>query len=82
MVHGFAEQSGGAFVLHSQKGRGTTAEIWLPVAKDSTQTGTLRLAQSGPVQTQRSRTILAVDDERSCSHEHGRHARRSWSFCF
>ena len=63
MVHGFAEQSGGAFVLHSQKGRGTTAEIWLPAAKDSTQPGTLRLAQSGPVQPQRSRTILAVDDD-------------------
>ncbi|MGB6816975.1 MAG: response regulator, partial [Pseudolabrys sp.] len=62
-VHGFAEQSGGAFVLHSQKGRGTTAEIWLPAAKDSTQTGTRRLAQSGPVKTQRSRTILAVDDD-------------------
>jgi len=63
MVHGFAEQSGGAFVLHSQKGRGTTAEIWLPAAKDSTQPGTLRLAESGPVQPQRSRTILAVDDD-------------------
>jgi signal transduction histidine kinase len=63
MVHGFAEQSGGAFVLHSQKGRGTTAEIWLPAAKDSTQTGTRRLAQSGPVKTQRPRTILAVDDD-------------------
>jgi PAS domain S-box-containing protein len=62
MVHGFAEQSGGAFVLHSQKGRGTTAEIWLPAA-DSTRPGTLRLAQSGPVQPQRSRTILAVDDD-------------------
>jgi CheY-like chemotaxis protein len=63
MVHGFAEQSGGALVLHSQKGRGTTAEIWLPVAKESTQTGTLRLAQSGPLKTHRPRTILAVDDD-------------------
>ena len=63
MVHGFTEQSGGAFVLHSQKGRGTTAEIWLPVAEDSTQTGTLRFAQPGPVQTQPPRTILAVDDD-------------------
>jgi CheY-like chemotaxis protein len=63
MVHGFAEQSGGAFVLHSQKDRGTTAEIWLPAAKDSTQTGTRRLAKSGPVKTQRPRTILAVDDD-------------------
>jgi hypothetical protein len=30
MVHGFAEQSGGRFILHSRKG--TTAELWLPVA--------------------------------------------------
>ena len=65
MVHGFAEQSGGAFVLHSQKGRGTTAEIWLPGAKNSIEPDTLHLrhAQSGPVQPQRSRTILAVDDD-------------------
>ena len=65
MVHGFAEQSGGAFVLHSQKGRGTTAEIWLPGAKNSIEPDTLRLhhAQSGPVQPQRSLTILAVDDD-------------------
>jgi PAS domain S-box-containing protein len=32
MVHGLAEQSGGRFVLTSQPGKGTTAEIWLPVA--------------------------------------------------
>ena len=65
MVHGFAEQSGGAFVLHSQKGRGTTAEIWLPGAENSIEPDTLRLrhAQSGPVQPQRSLTILAVDDD-------------------
>ena len=31
MVHGFAEQSGGRFMLRSQKDRGTTAELWLPV---------------------------------------------------
>jgi PAS domain S-box-containing protein len=30
MVHGFAEQSGGKFVLRSRKGEGTAAEIWLP----------------------------------------------------
>jgi signal transduction histidine kinase len=31
MVHGLAEQSGGALALKSQKGEGTTAEIWLPI---------------------------------------------------
>ena len=37
MVHGFAEQSGGHLILYSQKGSGTTAELWLPVAKTSAQ---------------------------------------------
>lgn len=32
MVHGFIEQLGGRFVLKSEKGHGTTAELWLPVA--------------------------------------------------
>jgi hypothetical protein len=32
MVHGFARQSGGALVLHSLPGKGTTAELWLPCA--------------------------------------------------
>ena len=37
MVHGFAEQSGGRFILYSQIGKGTTAELWLPVVKTSAQ---------------------------------------------
>ncbi|MGB8922637.1 MAG: PAS domain S-box protein [Pseudomonas sp.] len=32
MVHGFIEQLGGCFILKSQKGHGTVAELWLPVA--------------------------------------------------
>ena len=32
MVHGLAEQSGGALRIESEPGRGTTMEIWLPVA--------------------------------------------------
>ncbi|WP_166219562.1 hybrid sensor histidine kinase/response regulator [Pseudomonas atagonensis] len=32
MVHGFVEQLGGRFILKSEKGHGTTAELWLPVA--------------------------------------------------
>jgi CheY-like chemotaxis protein len=30
MVHGLAHQSGGRLILKSEKGRGTTAELWLP----------------------------------------------------
>ncbi|HEY0293590.1 MAG TPA: PAS domain S-box protein [Hansschlegelia sp.] len=33
MIHGFAEQSGGKLILKSAKGKGTTAEICLPLAK-------------------------------------------------
>ena len=33
MVHGMAEQIGGRFVLKSQAGEGTTAEIWLPACR-------------------------------------------------
>ncbi|HEV2539242.1 MAG TPA: PAS domain S-box protein [Frateuria sp.] len=32
MAYGLAEQSGGRLLLHSQPGKGTTVEIWLPVA--------------------------------------------------
>lgn len=35
MVHGLAAQSGGRLVLRSEQGRGTTAELWLPVAVDA-----------------------------------------------
>jgi hypothetical protein len=33
MVQGLTEQSGGRFILKSQVGEGTTAELWLPAAK-------------------------------------------------
>jgi CheY-like chemotaxis protein/anti-sigma regulatory factor (Ser/Thr protein kinase) len=35
MVHGLAEQLGGRLMLKSEKGVGTTAELWLPVAGDA-----------------------------------------------
>ncbi|MGN8342522.1 PAS domain S-box protein [Pseudomonas sp. SMV71] len=35
MVHGLAEQLGGRLTLKSQKGVGTSAELWLPVAGSS-----------------------------------------------
>jgi PAS domain S-box-containing protein len=61
MVHGFAEQSGGRLILHSQKAKGTTAELWLPVAKASQQP--VAAAQAVPAKSVRPITVLAVDDD-------------------
>src|SRR5262245_31431923 len=61
MVHGFAEQSGGRLILHSQKAKGTTAELWFPVAKVSQ-----RPVAPGPAvaaKSVRPITVLAVDDD-------------------
>ena len=61
MVHGFAEQSGGRLILRSRKGEGTTAEIWLPVAKTSAQP--IAPTQTASGKTLRPLTIVAVDDD-------------------
>jgi PAS domain S-box-containing protein len=62
MVHGFAEQSGGRFILHSQKGKGTTAEIWLPIAKTPAQPVAAAPHHVLP-RSLHPLTILAVDDD-------------------
>jgi hypothetical protein len=61
MVHGFAEQSGGRLILHSEKDRGTTAELWLPVAKASQQP--VAPVKAVPAKSFRPITVLAVDDD-------------------
>jgi PAS domain S-box-containing protein len=61
MVHGFAEQSSGRLILHSQKAKGTTAELWLPGAKASQQP--VAPAQAAPAKSVRPITVLAVDDD-------------------
>ena len=64
MVHGFAEQSGGRLILYSQKGSGTTAELWLPVAKTSAQP--VAPAQVPPAKIFRPLTVLAEIGRASC----------------
>jgi PAS domain S-box-containing protein len=63
MVQGFAQQAGGRLVLKSQKGKGTVAEVWLPMAEDvrepDTPAGEAAQAGAGP----QSLRILAVDDD-------------------
>ncbi|MGH1587300.1 MHYT domain-containing protein [Methylobacterium phyllosphaerae] len=67
MVHGLAEQSGGKLCLTSERGRGTTAEIWLPAVTDETE----QLRDGAPLiktcepfgPTLRPLTVLVVDDD-------------------
>ena len=61
MVHGLAAQLGGALNLKSAPGRGTTAEIWLPVT--SREVDASPSAQWKMPVAPRPATILLVDDE-------------------
>ena len=63
MVHGMTEQSGGRFILKSRKGAGTTAEIWLPVAKLSRDTGESDRPAREEAPRTRPLVVLAVDDD-------------------
>lgn len=64
MIHGMAAQLGGRLVLESQKGEGTTAELWLPasttVAKPLDRTPPPS-AVAAP--TAKPLVVLAVDDD-------------------
>jgi signal transduction histidine kinase len=60
MVHGLAEQSGGAFRLESRLGVGTTADLWLPVAHGASE------VIASPERTDTAAvaaTIMLVDDD-------------------
>jgi PAS domain S-box-containing protein len=63
MVYGLAEQSGGQLVLRSQKGRGTTAELWLPVAKKTAKAAEVEAPVQAPAREHRRLTVLVVDDD-------------------
>jgi len=63
MVHGMAEQSGGKLFLKSAPGKGTIAEICLPVAEGENETKISEdLKQSRPEFT-RGLKIVSVDDD-------------------
>jgi signal transduction histidine kinase/response regulator RpfG family c-di-GMP phosphodiesterase len=61
MVHGLAAQSGGTLRLLSKPGKGTTAEIWLPVFEGAAES--LARTQSDVPHQPRQAVILLVDDE-------------------
>jgi PAS domain S-box-containing protein len=62
MVHGFAQQIGGALQMESEVGRGTSAHIWLPLSDEKTGTASSEAQPAEAAQTA-SRRILIVDDD-------------------
>ncbi|WP_177176918.1 hybrid sensor histidine kinase/response regulator [Faunimonas pinastri] len=63
MVHGMVEQSGGRLILRSDKGRGTTAELWIPRwSEGAPGQGQVDRALAVEVATKPC-TVLAVDDD-------------------
>src|SRR5262249_13624256 len=64
MVHGLAEQMGGRFTLKSSRGAGTTAELWLPAAGETTHAAEpKRPLTASPQPGCRPLVILVVDDD-------------------
>jgi PAS domain S-box-containing protein len=62
MVHGVAQQSGGRLILKSEKGRGTTAEIWLPCSLTAAASAPTYLATPDRRGGQ-PLTVIVVDDD-------------------
>lgn len=62
MVHGFAAQLGGAFALSSMPGKGTRADLYLPLANaaQALPASTSQVANTHPL---RPLNVLLVDDE-------------------
>ena len=65
MVDGLTEQSGGKLIARSVLGRGTTIELWLPIAKDSAPMTSERdpADATETAATKQQLCILAVDDD-------------------
>jgi CheY-like chemotaxis protein len=62
MVHGLARQLKGALRLFSTSGRGTRAELWLPVA-DGVPTAAAPVPQETTPDEKRTAKLLFVDDD-------------------
>jgi len=62
MIHGLAQQLKGTLRLFSTPGRGTRAELWLPMAHDATEAAVPEAAAQTP-DGKRHATLLFVDDD-------------------
>ena len=64
MAYGLAEQSGGRLLMQSQPDKGTTVEIWLPVAAVEVQPAAPSAGESDEtLQAAEPVTLLVVDDD-------------------
>lgn len=63
MVHGFAQHSGGQLTLTSEQGRGTTAELWLPVARKTEATTEVQAPAQLAASEHRHLVVLVADDD-------------------
>ena len=63
LVAGMAEQIGGKLILHSIKGAGTTAEIWLPVDAAQEDVPDTEADVCPSERTVQPITVLTVDDD-------------------
>ncbi len=65
MVHGMAEQLGGRLRIHSQKGMGTSVEIWLPIAGGETMDPVIVAETAPPASLEvESIVVVVVDDDK------------------
>jgi PAS domain S-box-containing protein len=62
MVYGVAAQSGGRLILKSERGHGTTAEIWLPCSTKTTIESGEEPEAAEPI-SMRPLVVLLVDDD-------------------
>lgn len=63
MIHGLADQMKGELVLRSVIGRGTSAELWLPVTDPRQDAGVAPTSAPETVDQPRSLRVLVVDDD-------------------
>jgi PAS domain S-box-containing protein len=63
MIHGLAEQLGGALFLASEEGKGTTASIWLPAIVAAAKSSEWKGTKAPVPHVDNPLTILLVDDD-------------------